>query len=308
MFGYIRCCQGMLEEKDQALYESYYCGLCHITGKEFGQINRSFLSYDITFFALLHAMLFSQTEDSFSEIRCPVPPFSKRSISGADKSLRYAANVGTLLLYYKLEDGLLDQKGIKKVPLQLISPFFKRQRKKAAKRYPEADEICQTTMQQQVNVENAEQVSVDEAANPTAEGLGRLLENTAPPELSQKAYRVGYLLGRWVYLIDAVDDFEKDLLSENFNIWHKVLPDAVSREDILKEAGISLNRTLGALATAYQILTSGELWSVVTNVIYLGLPAVQKQVFAGNYQNKPALSKKKSDDLVEGVTSHERSI
>lgn len=305
MFGYIRCCPTALSENEKELYESYYCGLCHMLGKEFHFWNRSFLSYDSTFLALLYAMIFENQEASFDEIRCPVPPFHKRKSTKNQKSLQYAANVSTLLLYYKIGDGILDNKGIKKTSLKALKAAMGGAQKKAFKRYPKADEICKQTMEAQQVVEQTRTVSIDEAAFPTANGLGQLLLGDQD---NGKAYKVGYLLGRWVYLMDAVDDFEKDLASGNFNVWKNILPNAQSRKGILEEAERSLNRTLGALAVAYQELTEGTHWPVVSNVVYLGLPAVQKLVMAGKYENRPMVFREKSKAFVEGETVNERSL
>lgn len=300
LFGYIRICHAELSENDKTLYESFYCGLCRSLGKEFGAWNRSFLSYDSTFFALLHAMATGTVESDFLETRCPAPPFPKKKIISSENSVRYAANISTLLLYYKLKDGLVDRKGIKKFPLYAGLPIIGKARKKAASRYPEADEICNKTMEDQQLLEREESTFVDVAAQPSAEGLGKLLSLDAPTEIQTALYKVGYFVGRWVYLIDAVDDFEEDLASGSFNVWKNRFPDALTRKDIVEDAERSLNRTLGALAESYQELTQGEHWPVVSNIIYLGLPIVQRQVLAGTYNKRPTPSKKEPAVVVEG--------
>ena len=94
--------------------------------------------------------------------------------------------------------------------------------------------------------------------------------------------QLGYFIGRWIYLIDAADDMKKDQKKGNFNPFVKklVLEAATPmKEDELKEYCNSvLNQTLSQAISAYQLLDCRHYDPIIKNTLFLGLPAVQKQI------------------------------
>ena len=76
--------------------------------------------------------------------------------------------------------------------------------------------------------------------------------------------QVGYYIGRWVYLIDAFDDIEKDRKSGNYNPF---LLNNCSYEKIKGD----ILMTAGEAAKAYELLDIRCFKGILENVIYDGL-------------------------------------
>lgn len=131
MFGYVRICRHELNDDDFYKFNSYYCGLCKAIGR-YSNTARLGLSYDMTFLAIL----LSAITDDKSEIntcRCILHPINKKHAVKHNKILDYAANIGILLSYKKLEDDWIDDKSLKSFAGMLL---YKKAVGKAAKNYP----------------------------------------------------------------------------------------------------------------------------------------------------------------------------
>ena len=121
-------------------------------------------------------------------------------------------------------------------------------------------------MQMQSSVEEKRSTSIDEAAEPTAILLSRIYsENEPDSDRRRVRERVGYCLGRWVYMIDAFDDIEKDRKSGNYN------PFLLAGQDNYEKIKGDLLMTAGEIAKAYELLDIKKFNGIVKNIIYDGL-------------------------------------
>lgn len=217
VFGYIKPCDAELKMKEHNAFKSVYCGLCRQLGRSFGFWARMTLNYDFVFLA----MLYYGTTDEMPEIcngRCFLNPFKQIPVCKPDKGLEYTADVAALMIHYKLEDNVLDsgllKKGLWKSALALTSSSWKN----AAERQPFANDIVRNMMEKQKKVEEQNSESIDQACEPTAWAMGELLSAISTTQENQIALRrMGYLVGRYVYLCDALEDMEQDIKSGNYN-------------------------------------------------------------------------------------------
>ena len=81
---------------------------------------------------------------------------------------------------------------------------------------------------------------------------------------------MGYTLGRWIYIIDAIDDFAKDKKKGSYNPF-------LSKDDILKSLP-SLWYNLSETAKAYELLHIKRNKGLTDNIIYYGLKAATHRV------------------------------
>ena len=66
-------------------------------------------------------------------------------------------------------------------------------------------------MTRQFELEGQHTKSIDAAAEPTAAALQKMVAMLSSDPVEKRVLeRFGYLLGRWVYLMDALDDLEDD--------------------------------------------------------------------------------------------------
>ena len=88
--------------------------------------------------------------------------------------------------------------------------------------------------------------------------------------------RLGYLLGRYVYLADAVDDLEKDRRTGSYNPLLKSAWVAQGAGDAaLRQEGLgSICLTTGEICTTWQLLDVCHFQPILDNIFLLGLRSV----------------------------------
>ncbi|MCH5304641.1 MAG: hypothetical protein J1E41_07235, partial [Ruminococcus sp.] len=189
-----------------------------------------------------------------------------------DDALSKASAVNIILSYYKILDDINDSGFLKRALLKTFKPILSRWRKKAARRYPEFDRLAQKMLESQQKAEENPECGLDMAADPTAKFLASILELEGSGNESRIYRQIGYGLGRFIYLIDAVDDFEKDSKSGNFN------PFKMYKENRLDVMKNNLSQSLAMTFEAYNLLELVDFKGIIDNVILKGLPTVQSEI------------------------------
>ena len=212
MFGYINPDAPYLFKKDETLYKALYCGLCKGIGKGCGQCARSALTYDMAFMsAILHNIRHEDVD--IKKKRCALHIIRPRPIAAVDETTVLLGCVNTALAYYKLCDDKQDgeRRGI-------FRHAFKRGLKRAIKRHPQAVEIIKEQTEKQSRLEKDGCSVIDMACEPTAEMMQSLSSYALGSFATPHTDKLFYSIGKWVYLADALDDFEKDIKKGRFNI------------------------------------------------------------------------------------------
>lgn len=273
MFGYIRAYKPEMKFKDYDLYKGVYCSLCKELGKRYGLISRLTLSYDFTFFAMIRMAVQSGCV-KFKKSRCTFNPAKKCYDCGRGNSeTAYTADVSMILFYYKLLDNIADSHFLKKILCKLALPYAKHVYKKAKVRQPVADSIIEKQMNRQAEIEKHD-VGIDEAADPSAVMLSKLLINDLDCENIDALEKFGYMTGRWVYIIDAVDDCQDDMKDGSFNPLKKKF----NSDGFYPYCEEMLNLTMGEAVNNYKKLKIYRFDDILKNVMYFGSEAVAKTV------------------------------
>lgn len=285
MFGYVRLFKPTITMGEYEQYKGIYCTLCKRLGKHYGLLSRFTLSYDMAFLALLEMALAEENPD-FCPSRCSFNPTKRCLKARHTAAIDRAADIGTILTYYKLKDTLADEGFLKKAGAGCLYPFAAAARKRAVKRRPAADTLVAAMMAQQTALEKEGCASIDRAAEPFALMLQALAADTATDETQKRILeRFGYCLGRWVYLTDAVDDLAEDLEQGRYNPY--VLSRSLAAEDTdgiaatRRYAGESLNACLAECIAAYNLLDIRRFDGILRNILEQGMPHTQKRVIAG---------------------------
>lgn len=273
MFGYVRPCKPQLRVCEYETYKAVYCGLCKQLGRQYGPFSRLTLSYDFTFLALLQMSL-SKEPPAFAPKRCMLNPLKKSPCCSDCEALTFSAGTAMILGYYKVLDNYQDGDLKKRVLSLICMPFAKHAYKGAADRYPQVAQIAYETISRQSALESERCDSVDQACEPTAQalsGICALLDSGQHRVLE----RFGYLLGRYIYMADALDDLEEDLRQHSYNPF--LLRDAITDGTpealslVRENAKGSLYLTMGELAKAYSLLELHAFSPILDNIINLGL-------------------------------------
>lgn len=220
MFGYVTPLKAEMKIKDFARFKCYYCGLCCHIKKDFGNLPRLSLNYDMTFLGLLLDALNSD-ELEIGHHRCSLHPTEKKIIITNNKALAYAATMNISLSYYKLLDDVYDDKNLKSKFLStLLSPYIR----KFSVQILEINNKIKLCLDKLSTLENDKSfIYIDEISDPFSDLVGIILRDYPYELLNDSAelrtilYNLGYSIGKWIYLIDALDDLKSDMEKGKFN-------------------------------------------------------------------------------------------
>ena len=261
LFGYIRPLDAQLRVCEFEEYRAVYCGFCRALGKRFGAFARATLSYDFTFVTML-AISLGDTAPTYSKQRCPFFPVKKRQHLDMCAQLETVCDMAVPVLRESCRDHIADGHFPKTLLWRSVMPILVAASDKAAGRHPEFDSICRDMTVRQAAAEKNPDVSVDLACDATATALGALLRTLSDKDSERMILeRLGYMLGRFMYLCDALDDLERDRQSGAFNPLLRGNVDA---------AGI-LRMTVAECCHAYALLEPRYYRGILDNTIYLGL-------------------------------------
>ncbi len=269
MLGFVKAYKPEMKMKDYEIYKGIYCSLCKALGKHYGAFSRMILSYDFTFLAIL---LLSMNEKcvGFKASHCSFNPFKKCACCDVTSDeMKMSAAGGVIISYYKLLDDISDEKFLKKLRSVLALPLLSLPHKKAAKDFPEIEEIVKNTMAQQSVLEKENCKSIDMAAEPTAKAMEKIFSLISTDNTDLQ--RLGYCLGKYVYTIDAAADLEEDIKEGRYN---PLIVDNMTEEQITaaKEnmQGI-LNYCVSEMIEAYKKLPVRRFKEILENILYDGM-------------------------------------
>ncbi len=270
MLGYVKACKPELKIKEFEIYKAVYCSLCKKLGKNYGILSRFTLSYDFTFLALLN-MSMQDGCVAFEQKRCAFNPLKKCNYCKNDTAIDMPAAAAMIMLYYKILDNIADEHGIKKIGYILLKPIFGKAHKKAAKAYPEIETAVSEYIAEQNALEKAECKSIDQAADPTAKVMEKIL-SLCSDDLSQKRVlkRLGYCMGRYIYLLDAVVDLPDDIKNKSYNVL-KYGCDGDAKKYAKEKITPQLYFCVNEAAKAFELLDLKKYKTILGNIIYLGL-------------------------------------
>lgn len=216
MLGYVKAFKPEMKMKDYELYKGVYCSLCRALGRNYSPIAQLFLSYDFAFAAVLRLAV-ADGGCSFVKKSCPYNPAKKCMICQSRETLDFCSHAIIITVYYKILDNIHDC-GIKsKLVALLLYPIVYPMYKKAKRLAPDVDKIIGESMKKQSETEKKQDVCIDEAAHPSADALGKIFSLGFDGEKKNSLYTLGYMVGRYVYILDAADDIEDDLKNGSFN-------------------------------------------------------------------------------------------
>lgn len=292
MFGYIKPYKPEMKMSEFDTFKGIYCGLCKQLSHVYGPFSSLTLSYDFTFIATVSLGL-SNDCIGFKRCSCVANPLKKKMCHVPCEELTFCAGCAMLMIYYKVLDNIKDSGFLGKLKALAAFPFAKIAQRRAKKLYPEADLIIKTATQAQTKIEKSYSnqqgtmesllmISLDRAADPTATALGKLCEFLNSDE-SQKPilYRFGYLVGRYVYFADALDDLESDQKHKEFNPFLRKFPDNTIQQTREYAVGL-INITIAEIAPAFELLNFKRFKPILENIIYLGLHNSIKEILSPN--------------------------
>ena len=271
MFGYIKPNVPELRVRDYELYKATYCGLCRTMGKCTGCVSKMTLSYDFVFFALVRMALL-KAKGELKRRRCVLHPLKKRPMLEINPTLEYTAKSSVILTRIKLKDNINDTHGFSRFFARiagLVSIFFKKTDKNLL---PLADKI-KACFEELLLLEKEECDSIDMVANTSGELIGHVASFGLDEESAKIAYEIGFHLGKWVYVIDACDDLEKDVKKKSYNVLKYAFGNSLSDEDkeLLKRAMLLELDAMSKYVERIDFSQHRDVEAIIKNIIFEGL-------------------------------------
>ena len=295
MYGYVRPVKGELKVREYELFRGVYCGLCHELARRYGFLSRFLVNYDFTFLAMLLA---DGTGQQTCPRRCPVHPLRPVRCLGSCSSLSTAADMTVVLGWWKIADSAADTAGAKALGWNLAKFALRRAYKKAAARQSAFAQAVEDNLARLHRLEAERCPSVDETADTFALILRSVAEGEPDRDRRRVLEELLYHLGRIVYILDAADDLAEDTRSGAYNPLRYRFDAGegklLAEDEHTLRAGLQLSHN--ALAGAFALLGENDYSGILSNTVYLGLPAAAQAVFAGTW-NKPATLHRERRDL-----------
>lgn len=211
MFGYVVMNKPEIRFKDFDLYRSFYCGLCRELREKYGISGQITLTYDMTFVVVLLSALYEPPTQK-GTTRCVIHPVCKQPVR-KNAATEYGADMNVLLTYYKCMDDWEDEK---KFAALGYGKILQRKNNRLSYRYPEKAEKIRKLLEELSQMEKAGETDIDKMSG----CFGQIMEEifawkTDVWEGSLR--RMGFYLGKFIYILDAYDDVEKDVKNGNYN-------------------------------------------------------------------------------------------
>ncbi len=256
MFGYVVINQSELKFKEYDIYKGYYCGLCQSLKKRYGLVGQCTLTYDMTFLALLLSSLY---EPELVEERkhCIVHPL-KKHLMISNKYTDYVADMNILLSYFKAMDDWKDDHNLIKLAFAKII--------KSNNIYPEKSNEIQKLLNQLSDYEKSNETNIDLMAGT----FGRIMSIIFTPKQdhwSTHLEKIGFFLGKFIYILDAYDDLEKDIKKDNYNPFKNICNNP-SFNDKIKSM---LTLMISECSREFEFLPIVENSNILRNILYSGV-------------------------------------
>lgn len=324
MLGYVKIDKGELKVREYEVYTGYYCGVCKSIGRRYGQLPRMVLSYDAAFLAILLASLSDESDTPVQE-HCIAHPVIKKKTVIRNRAIDYAGDVMLILAWYKLADDATDEGKAYAKPVMLM---MKRIFRRLNSLYPELCSSVKCHLSALSALEREKCASIDMAA----EAFSKIMEDifteglqavygSEPPQheppgdrgdpcisgmqdepcgfaspgndTRELLARAGYHLGKWVYMIDAVDDIEENIESGAYNpLLFRFKFDAANetadefRARIEPDLRFNLYHYLAMLSRCTDSLDIRKNAGIIENVIYFGLNRKTEEIIMRTDKDK----------------------
>ena len=261
MFGYVSVNPQALSEAEQQRFRAFYCGLCHTLKAQYGDVGRLTLSHDMAFLSLLLAALYEPAETALDE-RCALHPL-KPHHAVLHAGAAFAADMNILLAYYKCRDDAQDEGSLRG---RAGSAALKAACARVEAAWPQQARAVRESLAALNALEKQPDPDLDALTRLAGEMLGACFvwrQDAFAPYMKQ----MGAALGRFIYLMDAYEDYDADEKRGAFNPLRALhaLPDY---EERIQEI---LVMEMAQCTQAFSVLPVEQDVGLIRNVLYSGV-------------------------------------
>lgn len=263
MFGYVVINEPELKIKDYRKYRGVYCGLCQTLKRKYGPLGQLCLNNDMTFAALLFMGLYDEEETGSSrDYRCWLHPLNKVRIY-ENSCVAYGADMTILLSYYLFRDHWKDDRN----PAALAEmKLLRRKVKRLSEAYPRQYKAVKNYVRELSYAEASNETDLDFLAGLTGSMLGELF-NWKNDIWAPMLREIGFYLGKFIYLMDAYEDLDKDIQKGRFN----PLISKKDKPDFETWIFSALDMMMADCARSFEQLPIISDIEILRNILYAGV-------------------------------------
>ena len=273
MFGYVRPNKAEMLVREYEFYRATYCGICRAMKHNTGFLSNAALTYDSVFLAMVRMLYIEDEAFSTHNRRCIAHPLKSRPMLDENQALTYVAKAFGVLGYHKVQDDLHDEKGLKRLAVNLSKPILSSANKKAKE--PDLSDFVAKKLAEITALEESCCPSADAPASLFGELLSEIFSHGLKEEDKLVPSRVGYHIGRFIYSADAAEDYEKDRASGSYNPYVISYGGEPLTAENRRTIKLGLLLECKNLEGAVNLLPFGmrtTIEQIIKNIIYLGLP------------------------------------
>ena len=152
-------------------------------------------------------------------------------------------------------------------------------------------------MRAQTELEKAGCAVIDQACEPTAAMMRDISDYLLGEYSTPHTQKLFYNLGKWVYLIDALDDYDKDVKKGRYNVLYNVYGEGCKAQAVKKgekELVFIFDMLFAQLRESIANIKFRFNHDLTDNIILRGIPLKTKAVFYGECRGcraaKPAVT------------------
>ena len=260
MFGYVTANWKELNKEQRQRYGAVYCGICRCIREQSSNLSRLGLSYDMAFLALLLMSLYEPEEVS-GDHACILHPIKKRPWV-ENEFVRYGADMNVALAYYNFADDWQDDQ---KLSAKAMMGILGKELPRIEEEYPRQCAAIRDCISRLNALEKEGCPNPDEPAGAFGELMAEILtyrEDLWAPHLRQ----MGMALGRFIYLLDAAVDYDKDKRKGKYNPY---LAMGTGKDWPRWEEYLIL--TMGRCTASYEMLPMVQDKDILDNILYSGV-------------------------------------
>ena len=260
MFGYVTASWKELSKQEQERYGAVYCGICRRIRSQSGQGARLGLSYDMAFLALLLMSLY-EPEETGGKGPCILHPVTKRGWVD-NRFVRYAADMNVALAYYNCLDDWQDEH---RTASRMMARMLQTKVPPVQERWPRQCQAIAQCIQRLNQLERENCPNPDEPAGAFGELMAQILtyqQDLWAPSLAQ----MGFALGRFIYLVDAAVDYDRDKRQKRYNPFL-----AMGMEKDWKRWEEYLVLAMGRCTENFERLPLVQDKGILDNILYSGV-------------------------------------
>lgn len=263
MFGYIVTNQKEMKPEDVKRYQAFCCGLCRALKERYGKIGQATLNYDMIFLTILLNALYEPDYRHERHI-CMIHP-TKMHDMYLNEISDYTADMGILLSYYNLMDDWKDDRNAKS---RAMAKLLGRHYGDLKNQYPRQVRAVEDYIRELTVCETEGDFSLDRAAGLTGTMMAEIMlwkEDAWEKDLR----RMGFFLGKFIYLMDAYEDVIADCKSGSYNPWKQYYHNETGAK-FNQRVEDTLNLMMAEAAKAFEKLPIIQDVDILRNILYAG--------------------------------------